>query len=175
MTQSVLLKTFLLLGLLLPGKGFTQSYTRADSLAIYELLDSADAAGEMEDAMNLAKQALSLSQKKGMARGEGWANLKIAFLRVEHTPNADVRELWENGTRIARRLNDPFMMAIAHLQQGKYWMYNNDLPAAERFFRQALDDHFAAEASIYTAVLYNDLGMVAGKRGEREQEAAWYF
>ncbi len=175
MTRTVLSKTLLLLGLLLPCKDFAQSYTTADSLAIYVLLDSADAVGEMEDAMDLAKQALRLSRKAGMARGEGWANLKIAFLRVEHTPNTDVRELWENGIRIARRLNDPFMMAIARLQQGKYWMYNNDLPAAEQFFRQALDDHFAAEGSIYTAVLYNDLGMVAGRRGEREQEAAWYF
>lgn len=152
-----------------------QSYTPADSIRIYALLDSADAVGEMADAMNLAQQALNLSKKTGMTRGEGWANLKIAFLRVEHTPNTDVSELWENGIRIARRLNDRFMMAIAQIQQGKYKMYNNDLPAAERFFRQALDGHFAAEASTYTAVLYNDLGMVAGKKGEREQEAAWYF
>lgn len=175
MNLTVLRAIFLLSGLLLPALGFAQSYTRADSLAIYALLDSADAAGEMNDAMKLAQQALSLSRKTGMARGEGWANLKIAFLRVEHTPNTDVRVLWENGTRIARRLNDPFMMAIAQLQQGKYWMYNNDLPTAERFFRQALDGHFEAEASIYAAVLYNDLGMVAGKRGDREQEAAWYL
>ena len=152
-----------------------QRYTKADSLKIYGLLNAADAAEEMSQALQLAKQALSLSQQTAMSRGEGWANLKIAFLLVEHTPNTDVRQYWEIGTRIATQLNDRFMLALAELQQGKYWMYNNDLPAAKQFFQKALITYFEKQSSNYTAVLYNDLGVLAGKQNQREQEANWYF
>lgn len=152
-----------------------QRYTKADSLKIYGLLNAADAAEEVSQALLLAKQALSLSQQTAMLRGEGWANLKIAFLLVEHTPNTDVRQYWQIGTRIATQLNDPFMLALAELQQGKYWMYNNDLPVAEQFFQRALTTYFDKQPSNYTAVLYNDLGVLAGKQNQREQEANWYF
>ncbi|MFN8353283.1 MAG: tetratricopeptide repeat protein [Spirosomataceae bacterium] len=152
-----------------------QSYTKADSTRIYALLDSADAAAEMAQAMRYAQKALQLSQKTHMLRGEGWANLKIAYLQVENTENADVKHYWDTGIRIAQQLHDSFMLAIAETQQGKYSMYNNDLPAAEHFFQQALTTHFEKEGSKYTAILYNDLGVVSGKRGQREQEAAWYL
>lgn len=159
---------------LAPGL-WAQSYTKADSVKIYALLDSADTADEMEQGMQLARQALALSKKTNMRRGEGWANLKIAYLLVENTENADVKTYWTTGLQIANQLNDPFMVAIAETQQGKYWMYNNDLPVADRFFKQALTTYFEKEQSKYTAVLYNDLGVVCGKRGQRQQEADWYL
>ncbi|ODS73344.1 MAG: hypothetical protein ABS46_20225 [Cytophagaceae bacterium SCN 52-12] len=86
MNLTALRAIFLLSGLLLPALRFAQSYTRADSLAIYTLLDSADAAGEMNDAMKLAQQALSLSRKTGMARGEGccspgYSSIATSFAR----------------------------------------------------------------------------------------------
>ncbi|MCA0234645.1 MAG: histidine kinase [Bacteroidetes bacterium] len=152
-----------------------QSYTNADSIKIYRLLAAADASEEMSQALQLAKQALDLSQKTTMLRGEGWANLKIAFLLVEHTPNTDVRQYWDIGTRIATQLNDPFMFGMAQVQQGKYWMYNNDLVKAAQFYQKALSTYFEKEQSQYTAVLYNDLGMVAGKQNQRDLEAGWYL
>lgn len=154
---------------------FAQTYTRADSTKIYALLDSADVANEMSQAMQYAKQALDLSQKTKMRRGEGWANLKIAYLLVENTENAYVKNYWETATRIGEQLKDNFMLAIAEIQQGKYMMYNNNLLEAEQFFQKALTTHFAKEQSKYTAILYNDLGNLSGKRGQREQEAAWYL
>lgn len=152
-----------------------QSYTKADSLRIYAMLDSADEADEMPQAMQLAKRALALSQQKKMLRGEGWANLKIAYLLVENTENAEVKEYWDKGIQVANKLGDGFMMGIAQAQQGKFYMYNNDLDKAEAFFQQSLKTYFEKEQTKYTAILYNDIGMLYGKRAQREKEVEWYL
>lgn len=63
-----------------------QTYTSEDSIRIYKLLDQADEAdmaGNLDRSMQIAKDALSLSKERKMLRGEGFALLKIADLRLK--------------------------------------------------------------------------------------------
>ncbi|MFN4080467.1 MAG: tetratricopeptide repeat protein [Saprospiraceae bacterium] len=135
----------------------------------------ADEASVMEEGMSLARQALENSMRCGFLSGEGWARLKIAFLEVEQDPSANVSPLWERALFIARATNDDFMQALTHVQMGKFYMYNNDFDAAEAHYRLALDTYFEKENNLYTAVIYNDMGFLQGKKGRRNAEAEWYF
>ncbi|MFN4147173.1 MAG: tetratricopeptide repeat protein [Runella sp.] len=147
----------------------------ADSSRIYALLDSADNTALHDKALGFAKNALQLSQKKGFKRGIGWANLKMAYLMVEHTPNTNVTHLWQQGIEIAHQLNDPFMLGLAHIQIGKHAMYNGDLSKAKKYFEQALAEYFDKNEPMYRAIFYNDIGSVAGRQGNLEDEINWYL
>lgn len=159
----------------LPSILRAQFYTAADSVAIYSLLDQADEAKLTDEALDKANEALQLSISKKMQRGEAFALLKIAYLMIEEDPKAEVSELFEKADKIGIRLNDGFILALSLVEQGKQALYTAQYQRAQQLFSKALDDYFHDHPSEFTAIVYNDLGMAAGKLGNRTLETEYYL
>jgi signal transduction histidine kinase len=155
-----------------------QSYSRNDSVRIYQYLTMADKealSGSLDTAMNEAKLALQLSKEKKMLRGEGFAKLKIADISVQKNHKAEVAEYLTDGMRIGIQLKDSFLMALTCYQQAESAMYNDKLVAAENLFNKALSLKFEKQQSVYTGMVYNDFGYLSGLKNEYEKQAEWYL
>ncbi len=155
---------------------FSQSYTRADSIRIYSLLDQADdeaITGTLKTTRQYAEQALQLSRDKKMLRGEGYAKLKIAMVIVRESGDEDVNTLFADGLRIGTQLKDSFMMALACYQKGQYLMFDDQNDEAEKLFQTALNLQFNKIESGHKGQVYNDMGYLYGQKGELEKKAQW--
>ncbi|MBS1656067.1 MAG: tetratricopeptide repeat protein, partial [Bacteroidetes bacterium] len=155
-----------------------QSYSKTDSAAIYKLLNDADEvsfSGTLDSAMQLAKQALQLSENKKMLRGKGFALLKVADIAVQRSDSGDMEKLFSDALKIGTQLKDSFLLALAYYQQGQYYMYNEQYAPAENLFNRSLATKFEKDQSSYTAVVYNDMGYMFGGKGELEKQVEWYL
>jgi signal transduction histidine kinase len=153
-----------------------QSYTKADSTKIYQLLAQADeetVTGSLERAMQYARQALQLSKEKRMLRGEGFARLKEADVLIQQSATANINTHIDDATRIATQLKDSFMLALATHQLGQSRMYHEEHTEAEKLYHKALALYFEKNVSTYTGLVYNDLGYMFGAQGEYEKQAMW--
>jgi len=157
---------------------FSQSYTKADSINIYKLLNRADKeslTGTLNSALKCAQSALELSLSKKMLRGEGLATLKIADVCVQKDSTTGVLPLIKKAWDIGTRLKDSFMLALASYQEGQHRMYNDEYVAAEQLFQKALALQFNIKTTSYTAQVYNDMGYLFGEQEDFEKEAMWYL
>lgn len=153
-----------------------QSYSNADSVKIYKLLDAADqeaVTGSLEVALRYTQQALQLSREKKMLRGEGFARLKEADIIIQQLNTGKIDHLIDEALKIAHQLKDSFMLALACYQHGQSFMYNEQHAEAEKLFHKALALHFGKNTSSYTGLVYNDLGYMFGVQGEFEKQAMW--
>lgn len=153
-----------------------QSYSNADSVKIYKLLDAADqeaVTGSLEVALRYTQQALQLSREKKMLRGEGFARLKEADIIIQQLNTGKIDHLIDDALKIANQLKDSFMLALACYQHGQSFMYNEQHAEAEKLFHKALALHFGKNTSSYTGLVYNDLGYMFGVQGEFEKQAMW--
>ena len=156
----------------------SQSYTRNDSVQIYNWLSQADEqalTGSLDSAMTYAKLALQTSKAKNMRRGEGFAGLKIADILLQKESTDDPKPFFAEGLKIGSQLKDSFMMALVYYQEGAYHMYNDRLEEAEKLFHKSLALKFGKDQSSYTALVYNDLGYLFGLREELEKQVDWYL
>lgn len=157
---------------------FAQSYTKADSINIYSLLNRADQeslTGTLNNALQYAQQALQLSTTKKMLRGQGLAILKIADICEQKDSTGSIPAQLKKAWDIGARLKDSFMLALSSYQQGQYNMYNNEYATAEQLFQKALALQFGSKTSSYTAQVYNDMGYLFGEQEDFEKEAMWYL
>jgi two-component system sensor histidine kinase UhpB len=157
---------------------FAQSYTRNDSVQIYEWLSQADeqaVTGSLDSAMKYANLALQLGKEKKMLRGEGFGKLKVADILFQKESSVSINEFYGEGMRIGTQLKDSFMMALSCYQQGEYIMYEDQLEEAEKLYNKALLLKFGKEQSNYTALVYNDMGYLYGLKDELEKQTAWYL
>lgn len=153
-----------------------QTYTRADSIKIYELLGQADeetVTGSLERAMQYARQALQLSKTHKMLRGQGFARLKEADILIQQSTASNITTHINDATKIATQLKDSFMLALATHQLGQSKMYQEQHTEAEKLYHKALALHFEKNVSGYTGLVYNDLGYMFGVQGEFEKQAMW--
>ncbi|MBO9566710.1 MAG: tetratricopeptide repeat protein [Niastella sp.] len=153
-----------------------QSYTKADSTKIYQLLDQADqeaVTGSLDRAMQYTRRALQLSKEKRMLRGEGFARLKEADIIVQQSDNPKIETHIQDAIKIATLLKDSFMLALANYQYGQCLMYQEEHEQAEKLFHKALALHFEKNVTGYTGLVYNDLGYMFGVQGEFEKQAMW--
>lgn len=163
---------------LLPTICPAQSYTKQDSLQIYMLLDKADqesVTGSLDKAKFIAEEALQLSRQKRMLRGQGFAELKVADIKVQQSEEAGLLQHFSNAQRIATTLRDTFMLALGYYQLGQHHLFRERLDSAEWLFQRALGTYFEKQQSSYTASIYNDIGFLHGQRDEFEKEAMWYL
>lgn len=174
MANTTILIMLLLIGVL--PEVNAQSYTKADSLKIYQLLDKADqeaVTGSLDLAMQYAQQALLISREHKMLRGEGFARLKEADILLHKSNTTNINGHIEEGIKIATRLKDSFMLALANYQHGQSLMHREQYELAEKLFHKALALHFEKNITGYTGLVYNDLGFMFGILGEFEKQAMW--
>jgi two-component system, NarL family, sensor histidine kinase UhpB len=153
-----------------------QPQRHTDSIEIYQWLNKADEeaiSGSLDTAMTYALFAFNLSKEKKMLRGQGFAKLKIADILFQKEKDIDIDAFYGEGFRIGAKLKDSFLMALACFQHGQYVMEEDRLDEAEQLFNKALFLHFGASQSSYTALVYNDMGYLLGKKGELEKQVEW--
>ncbi|HSC39450.1 MAG TPA: tetratricopeptide repeat protein, partial [Chitinophagaceae bacterium] len=155
-----------------------QTYTPKDSTRIYAWLDQADeeaVTGSLDSAKVYAREALQASREKKMLRGEGFARLKMADISIQQDSHAEVNDLYSESMRIGTLLKDSVMLALTCYQRGEYLMYRDELDEAEKLFNRALALKFGKDTSSYTALVYNDMGYLAGLRDQLEKQVEWYL
>lgn len=155
-----------------------QTYKAADSVAIYRLLNRADAedlAGDLEKSLSTAKEALQLSRSYKMERGEGFALLKIADLQLKKEGTSVSADLYDESFRIGLKLNDSFLLGLTKHQLAQYYRDQTKHDSAISAYRQALgyyrpgiDDHYIALAS-------NDRGFVFERMGNYDAAIDMYY
>jgi two-component system, NarL family, sensor histidine kinase UhpB len=173
-------KTFLLILLILAfhGKLFAQVGTTADSLKIYKLLERADEmdlSGDLDQALFYASEALQLSIQKKMLRGEGFARLKLADLRLKKEGGKEIFLLYNEPLRIGSVLKDSFLLGLSYHQLGQYHKDQSQYNDAVIAYSNAITCYKAIHDKNYVAVVYNDIGFVYDRIGDYEHAVQQYF
>lgn len=154
------------------------SYTAKDSTAIFSLLQDADRlteSSEFDGAMHAVEAALDLSRRKKIRSGEAYALLKKADLMYRRSEMRELLRYDSAALRIALRLKDPFLTALAYYQVGVAYMSNGNAQGADANFRKALAAKFENDQSAYTAAVYNDMGFNYGNMGQVDKQTEWYL
>lgn len=155
-----------------------RGYTAADSSIIYHWLDKADSddlKGNADSAFYDVNQALQYSRKKHMRRGEGFALLKLADLTSKKEGATQVLKMLDEPLRIARKLNDSFMIALSHHQTGQVLLNQNKYADARAAYAKALPYYSMQSHADYRAMLLNESGFISDKMGEYDQSAGYYL
>jgi len=156
----------------------SQHYTRLDSAHLYSLLAQADEAsitGSLDSALQFAQAALKLSKDKKMARGEGFARLKIADILIEQESTNDLAHYFTDANRIAASLGDTTLLALTAYHHGEWLMYKDQLAEAEQMFNIALSLKYGREETSQAALVFNDLGYLSGLKDDLEKQVYWYL
>ncbi|HMO34041.1 MAG TPA: tetratricopeptide repeat protein [Lacibacter sp.] len=159
-------------------KTFAQAYTQADSLRIYGLLeraDESDLAGNLTQALQFAAEALEFSRKTKMLRGEGFARLKMADLRLKAEGGKDLLSLYDEPLRIGALLKDSFLLGLSFHQLGQFFKDQAQYDEAVAAYNKALACYYAISDNNYVAVVYNDIGFVHDRKGDYERAVQMYI
>ncbi|MCU0405082.1 MAG: hypothetical protein MUE99_11100, partial [Chitinophagaceae bacterium] len=144
------------------GYAYPQStYTPADSIKIYALLDKADEEdlkGEIDLAINSVNKALSLSKSKKMPRGEGFALLKMADLSYKKSGKGTDKSLFEKPRQIGLALRDSFLTGLSYHQEGQYRMQINQYKEAIPLLENAKNYYQAETLLNYRGLVLNEIG-----------------
>lgn len=155
-----------------------QSYSKADSLRIYLLLDTADQmdmVGNLGRALYFASEALQMSIQKKMLRGEGFARLKLADLRLKKEGGKEIFLLYNEPLRIGSILKDSFLLGLSFHQLGQYHKDQSQYDEAVTAYSKALTCYNAMKDKNYAAIVYNDMGFVHDRSGEYELAVQKYL
>lgn len=164
-----------LLALLL-GNGIPAAAQTSGSLQIDRLLSESDSlthVARYPQAIQKAEAALQSSREKKYPFQEAMALLKIAEV---HYRRADFHRLpfYDSAAlQIGLRLKDNFITALSTYRLGVYFMSIDDHAQAFRLFDKALALKFGHENSTYTALVYNDIGVLHGKLNHLDKQVEW--
>ncbi len=151
---------------------YAQKYTTADSIEIYRLLDKADdedLTGNLSAATRFIQKALKLSQDKKMQRGEGYALLKLADLRMKSNEENDLEAYYQKAITIGQKIKDPMLTGLAYLQKSQKESNSDNYTTAEKYLKDALPYFITANETHYIALTYNQLGFIAENSGHYEE------
>lgn len=175
----ILLCLLLLCAMQQPFQAAAQpSYSAKDSIEIYSLLDQADILdynGRLDSAINTTKKALQLSRMKGMLRGEGFANLKIADLQLKKGNTAELNQHYAVGERIGLVLKDNFLLGLAYNQMAQFAMSQNNYDSAIEALEKALECYQADNLNSYVAYVFNELGFISDRKGDYKSAVEYYL
>jgi tetratricopeptide (TPR) repeat protein len=155
------------------------------SLAIFETLDDSDdeartlflagmlsaIKGEFEPARTLFQDSLTLSQRLGARRIEGWA---LGFLGQVDTFTGDYEQasaLLEASRMILREVGDVFGLATSLLRAGDVACSQGNLPEARAHYEESLAQFHSAGLLGRPTVLHN-LACVLREQGEPARATA---
>lgn len=155
-----------------------QYYTVADSVAIYKLLDEADAedlAGNLEKALLLTNKALTVSDEKKMLRGKAYSLLKIADLKLKKEGAQNILPLFDAPMRLALQLKDSALIGLTFQQKGQVYLNQTNYAEAELNYNQALLYYTEQNNPDYRAMIFNENGFINDRQGEFEKAAGMYL
>lgn len=155
-----------------------QSYSPKDSVSIYQLLDKADDAdfaGNLDIAIGLTKQALDLSITKKMKRGEGFALLKLADLKLKKEGTENLTELFNAPLKIGESLKDSFLVGLTYHQKGQVYLNEANYKEAELWFAKALHYYRDPQEAHYRALVFNERGFMFDRQGEYAKAVDMYL
>ncbi len=159
-------------------RAFAQPYKAQDSVAIYKMLEEADASdlsGDMDKALGHAREALALSKSKKMDRGAGFALLKIADLVLKKDGAAKTSALYDEPFRIGLRLNDSFLLGLTKHQLAQYYRDQVQYPEAIDSYKQAVSFYRPSAEGHYIALASNDQGLLYERMGQYDKAIDMYL
>ena len=155
-----------------------QNYSTKDSLAIYQLLDAvdeADLAGNLDSAISIAKLALDLSITKKMKRGEGFALLKLADLKLKKEGSENLVSAFDAPLKIGESLKDSFLIGLTHHQKGQLYLNEANYKEAEQWYAKAVNYYRDPQEANYRALVYNERGFMFDRQGEYPKAIEMYL
>lgn len=155
-----------------------KTYSEIDSTNIYALLDkadNADNAGDMVQAENFVNQALMMSRSVKMPRGEGFALLKLADLKLKKEGAENLDEIFNAPLRIAENLKDSFLIGLTHHQRGQMFMNRANFEEADRCFERSLLFYRTDKEAYYRAMVLNERGYMFDRQGEYAKAVDMYL
>ncbi|MFT3682680.1 MAG: tetratricopeptide repeat protein [Ferruginibacter sp.] len=155
-----------------------KKYTAKDSVEIYALLDKADDhdfKGKMDDAFVAVDSALILSRAKGMKRGEAFALLKIADLKLKKDGTKGIEQLFAEPLAIGLSLKDSFLTGLCHHQKAQYYRDLSQYSNVDKSLSDALKYYREKQEGFYVGLVYNDKGFANDRSGEYEKAVAAYL
>lgn len=163
----------------IPGIVLAQTtYTDRDSSEIYKLLnlaDELDYEGRLDSALKIIEIALMNSHQRNFKRGQGFALLKKADLKVKKTEYEEVQQLLNDGFILGLSLQDSLMMGLSHHQRSQYFRTTNEYPKAIESLHAALNFYSKTRDSLYIGICYVDLGYSTDKLGQYVMSSDHYL
>jgi two-component system, NarL family, sensor histidine kinase UhpB len=155
-----------------------QNYSLKDSSTIYQLLDAADAAdleGNLDSAIILTKRALEISVAKKMKRGEGFALLKLADLKLKKEGTENIADLFNAPLKIGESLKDSFLIGLTYHQKGQLFLNEANYKDAEQWFEKALNFYRDPQEANYHALVFNERGFMFDRQGDYAKAVDMYL
>ncbi|MFT3979341.1 MAG: histidine kinase [Ferruginibacter sp.] len=146
-------------------------YTPGDSAEVYRLLgraDDADLNGKMDSAIAITHLALEKSRQKNFLRGQAFAWLKLADLKLKKDGTANLTGYYDKAIQLATGLNDHFLNGLVLLQQAQQKSQSGEYEPAEKYCHGALKHFLLTDSIDYQAQTYNELGFIVEKSGKYE-------
>ncbi|MBX9782173.1 MAG: tetratricopeptide repeat protein [Chitinophagaceae bacterium] len=165
--------------LLISTAGVAQKiYTTNDSVRIYELLDKADEAdnsGNLDESVKYANEALAMSRTVKMMRGEGFALLKLADLKLKKEGTENIVDLFNAPLKIGEHLKDSFLIGLTHHQKGQMYLNSANYNEADDWFEHALNYYRPDKEAHYRALVFNERGYMFDRQGEYAKAVDMYL
>ncbi len=155
--------------LTLHGKIFAQqAYTAKDSIEVYNWLnraDDADFEGNLDESKRCVEKAMTLSLRYNFSRGEGFAWLKTADLKLKQEGIDGLSKYYDKAIRIGEKIHDDFLVGLCYFQRGQQAAQAADFTSAEKNYSLAQNYFSKTDSTFYTAVTFNELGFINEKKG----------
>lgn len=155
-----------------------KNYSSSDSLRIYALLDKADEAdnsGNLDASVKYANEALTISRTVKMMRGEGFALLKLADLKLKKEGTENLADLFEAPLQIGILLKDSFLIGLTYHQKGQMYLNGANYKEADNWFEYALNYYRVDKEAHYRALVFNERGYMFDRQGEYARAVDMYL
>lgn len=150
------------------------TYTRADSVAVFSLIDKAEAffnESNYDSALYYCKKAELISTEKYFKKGQAYALIEEAdiFIDKDDLEKADVNAGAVN--KIGLQIKDSQIIAVSWMQMAQVKMYSDKFEEAAALFAKSLQYYLEKHPTRFSALAFNDLGYTWGRLGELSKQA----
>ncbi len=150
------------------------SYSRADSLAVFSLIDKAEEffnESNYDSAFIYCKKAETLSQQTNFKKGQAYALIEAVDIYIDKDELTKANADAEIVNKIGVQLKDSQVIAISWMQMAQVKMYRDEFEEASALFAKCLQYYLEKHPTRFTALAFNDLGYTWGRLGELSKQA----
>jgi tetratricopeptide (TPR) repeat protein len=144
------------------------------SAAMGDLANALGSAGQHDEALAVAENALRISERRGNLHAIATGQVQIASVLMAAGRYVEADDRYDLAFAAARRSGDKGLEATLLQHQGSFAEEGDELERASRLYQQALQLFREAGDLKGVEQIYNLLGVVEDEAGRLAEARAWY-
>lgn len=149
----------------------------SDSLRIHTIVNLAleYKNTEPDRALDLATQALNLSEKIGSMRGEAFASNTLGSIEILRGDYVQASYHLQKGLMISEKIGDNHLIGSILNNLGTVYQHQSDYAAALSAYKKGMDIRSHIGDKLGVAGSYNNMGMIYEKQGHYTKALEYFF